>query len=292
MKKLFLLALSFMFAMLIVSCGDEPNDDPKTDVDNVEVDVVKDDGPLPVDDAVDPVDDGEVADEDVVEVVCTLEDTFLDVMEGVDTYFSFRAVGVINDGASTAQPTAAFQFKMFPVMPGQPNFKLTQPLAFYQAETQNGTELIDFLALGDPVGTHYTSIVFVALQKEWLVANRDAIIVTPEIPEAPTVQILVLSTPDATTLKQCVVAANAIDDAGLAIGKMKICTTPTQEFIIDENMKMAVNAKLTEDPTTLVALFGYTDESELCSCFEATSPYANKDCPGTEIPDDDVILTD
>lgn len=300
MKKLFILMLSLMFAMLIVSCSEKDDNDP---VDN---ETPVDDTTPPVDDNNPPVDnepvdnepvDNEPTDGDVVEPpACTFDDTYLEAMEGFTTYFAMRAIGVINDATSTARPTAAFQYKLAPVLPEHANFKLAQVLAFYQAETNNGQELISFMALGDPGTKYYTSIAWVAVPKEFLVTNKEALTTTPDVEGAPTVQMITLEEIDATTLKQCTIAINDLAEDQTAPGKMKVCVADNTDFVIDENMKMAVNAPLTEDEAKLMEIFGATDPAELCVCFDVNTS-AQVDCPGTETPDDvvadeDVILTD
>lgn len=77
MKKLFILMLSLMFAMLIVSCGDD-KEDPKTDETPTTDDAQTPTDDAPVADADEPVVD-ETPDEDSPEPpACALEDTFLD----------------------------------------------------------------------------------------------------------------------------------------------------------------------------------------------------------------------
>ncbi len=290
MKKLFILMLSLMFAMLIVSCGDD-KEDPKTDETPT-----TDDAQTPTDDA--PVADedepgvDETPDEDTVEPpACTLEDTLLDKIEGYDTYFAMRAIGVINDATSTARPTAAFQYKLVPVLPEHPDFKLGTPMPYYQAETNNGQELISFLALGDPGTKYYGSVAWVATPKEFLVTNKEALVATPDVDGAATVQMITLTEVDASTVMQCTVAVNDIAEDQTAPGKMKFCVADNTDFVIDENMKMAVNAKLTEDEAKLMELFGATDPAELCVCFDVNTN-AQVDCPGAETPDEDAIVSD
>ncbi|HOW52191.1 MAG TPA: hypothetical protein PLV42_09145, partial [bacterium] len=198
---------------------------------------------------------------------------------------------VINDATSTARPTAAFQYKLVPVLPEHPDFKLGTPMPYYQAETNNGQELISFLALGDPGTKYYGSVAWVATPKEFLVTNKEALVATPDVDGAATVQMITLTEVDASTVMQCTVAVNDIAEDQTAPGKMKFCVADNTDFVIDENMKMAVNAKLTEDEAKLMELFGATDPAELCVCFDVNTN-AQVDCPGAETPDEDAIVSD
>ena|GEM_PF-1267553 len=225
------------------------------------------------------------------EVFCPLEDSFLAPMEGVDTYFAFRAIGVINDAASTARPTAASPYKIVVALPEHPDFKLAQPLVYFQRETNNGQELASLMVLGDPGSKYYTSVAWVALPVDFLVSNKEALTLNPDVSGAPTAQMITLDEIDANTLKQCTIAINDIAEDDTAPGKMRLCVADNVDFAVDETMKVAINAPLTEDGSKLLELFGETDPAKLCVCFDVNSS-AEVPCPGTETPDDDTLLSD
>jgi len=264
----------------VIHEGDEQNND----IDAVDFD--HDEDYAPVYGVLDEeFDDSSVTDEDII---CPFDENFLDRMEGVDTYFAFRAIGVINDGTSTARPTAAFQYKLAPVLPDHPDFKLAQGLAYYSAGVDDS---ISFYALGDPGTKYYGSAVTTSISKEFLETNRDALLEDCNMPGAPTIQMLTIDELDANTYKQCVIAVNDIDENGTAPGKMSICVAGNVDFSIGENMSMAVNAPLTEDVDKMLKFFEETDPAELCACFDVNSG-AEVPCLATETPDDDTLLSD
>ncbi|HOW52090.1 MAG TPA: hypothetical protein PLV42_08640 [bacterium] len=269
----------------VIHEGDEQNND----IDAVDFD--HDEDYAPVYGVLDEeFDDSSVTDEDVPDedIICPFDENFLDRMEGVDTYFAFRAIGVINDGASTARPTAAFMYKLAPVLPNHPDFKLSQPLVYYSAGVDDG---ISFYALGDPGTKYYGSAVTTSISKEFLETNRDALLEDPTVEGVTSLQVVTIEEIDATTIKQCTIAVNDIDENGAARGKMSICVAGNVDFSIGENMNMAVNAPLIEDVDKMLEFFEETDPAKLCACFDVNSS-AEVPCPGTETPDDDTLLSD
>ena len=202
-----------------------------------------------------------------------VEDAFLEQIAGYDAYLAFRAVGMINP-ADAAPPAQLFQSKFVVVLPGHPDTTLDQAAGFILEGELSGNATIEMDVLGDPGTMFYESLTVVILLKEWLITNREALLAEPVVEEAPFVQVMTVEALSQTVVKKCIIAISALDPEHLELpapGRMQLSVCDNIDFSAEENLRIGVNAKLTEDVPTILSLLGLTDEAELCSCADAAT---------------------
>lgn len=288
--RLFLVFLCCAF--LFLSC-----DEKKSTVDN---DAVTDTAITDTDTAVtDDFTPDNVADEDTLlpdDGACNnaaVEDAFLEQVDNFDAYVAFRAIGVINE-TDTTTPVAFFQSKFVALLPAHTEITLDQAVGFILEGEQDGAATLEFNILGDPGTLMYGSLTMVILSKDWLIAHKEQLTTDPVVNEAPIMQVMKVTALSNTTVKKCIVAINDGDPEQPdlpAPGKMMVTVCENTDFSVDENLRIGVNAKLTENVDKMLSLLGLSSAAGLCSCADAATnqPVA---CPGEETPDDDMILTD
>jgi len=209
-----------------------------------------------------------------------VEDAFLEQIGGYDAYLAFRAVGMINE-ADVTTPVKLFQSKFVALLPEHTGITLDQAVGFILEGERDEKAVLEMTVLADPGTKIYGSLTVVVLSKEWLVSHKDDLFVDPVIEEAPAVQVMSVEAASQTVVRKCVVAMSAFDPEHPdlpAPGRMQVSVCDNVDFSAEENLRIGVNAKLTEDVTTILALLGLTEAEELCSCADAATNEP-VDCP-------------
>jgi hypothetical protein len=288
MKKLFLLMLAFMFALLIVSCGDDNNDpvDNETTTDDA---VTVDDNTVVTDETVTE----EEPDDDTATVTCKLEDTFFDAMSADWTaYFTMKMSGLIND-PDNADPDFAFLTKIGATLLGE-TYNLGDNYGMYMLDsvtTTDGTTLPAIVAVGVGNLTWPVTNKLAALWAGQTFVVVDDLLAWKEQAELEgmtgvsvdgTYQVAVfevwieVTTAAQYTRMECIRGLSAMNEAGDAFdGAMFVCTDTNTEWAIDEQMKMMNYSKMIDDPTELLAAMNEGLETsdpnyrtDVCRCWE------------------------
>jgi hypothetical protein len=263
MKKQFfavLLVLAFVFGLSFISCGSSSST-PAEDTD------------ITVDNWVAPEADVIVVEETPdVDNVCNISDTIVDPNPDYAGYFNAKAIGVINDGNSTATPTYTFTTKLALKLANYPTKTLSSGRAYYSSQAlTDGSPAIILIAMGDKgaTGKYIGTAVEVILPTADLQSLKDQAVFdfTGGI-QAQVLDIIDLG----SAIEQCVIGVTAIDDAGTSfVATGQICTDKNVDFSIGENMKLGFNLKIEEDITKIETMFQVTTAAELCTCFDNTT---------------------
>lgn len=287
MKKLFLLMLSLMFAMVLISC-DEDNDDPKEDVDTVETDVVDKD-------IVEEVITEEEPDTDTdgtEPVACKLEDTFFDAQpEEWTAFFTMKMSGLINDAANE-DPDFAFLTKINATLKG----------TAYNLGNNYGMYMLD--SVQDVEGNTFPAVLAVGVGNlTWPVANKlaalwagqtfvvvDDLMGWKETAELEgytgvsvdgTTQVAVfevwieVTSAAQYTRMECMRGLSKLNAEETAFeGAMFVCVDTNTEWAIGEQMKMMQYSNMVDDETEILALLNEGLETsdpnyrtDVCRCF-------------------------
>lgn len=285
MKKVLVILVALLFAMLIVSCGGG-SDDPETD-DNQ----TNDEGNTGDDS--DSANTGNTGDDDdAVVPVCKIGDEIVDAVDGYTSYFAFNGVGAINpaDIFDTGdRPEATMITKLKLQMEGYPERVLSQSFNFFLDDPENPNGASTGLNIyGDPVGQYYTTIAVTSMPHNWIdVLKQDSL---TEAPFATMVQIYSIENVTSDISKICILAVSELGDVDgteLPVGKLGVCYDKNESFAAGEVFKFGVNAKLTTDKQAIVDMFSDIETVEdLCFCQQTN--VGSVECPAEESDDDDM----
>jgi hypothetical protein len=273
-----------MFAMAVISCGDDKKEDP---VDNDSVT----DNPVVTDDTV-PVDDEEQPDEAVT--TCKLEDTFFDDMSTEwEAWFTMKMSGLINDGADQ-DPDFAFLTKIMAKLGGK-DYNLGDNYGMYLLDsvtTTDGTTLPAVLAVGVgnltwPITNKLASLwagqTFVVVddllnwKEQAELEGMTGVVVDGTYSVAIfEVWIELLSQTQQITRMECIRGVSAMNaDESAFDGRMFVCTDSNTEWAIGEQMKMMEYSKMIDDEAELIAALNEGLEesdpnfrTDVCRCWE------------------------
>ncbi|HSA33876.1 MAG TPA: hypothetical protein P5077_09150 [bacterium] len=277
MKKFFYLAFVLMFAMLVVSCGDN-NDPAPTDDDTP---VTETETPI--------VDDAEVPDD---AVACTLEDSFLEAMPAEwEAYFTMKMTGAINDPAAT-EVEAAFLAKMTGVLLGK-TYNLANNIGYYILDaltTTDGQEVPAVIGVGMgnvtwPVSGKLVDVwvgqtfFVVSDLLNWKTAAAEENLTGVEVEGTYQVVIfqlwLEIVGQEQFYRMQCVRGVSAMNaDETAYDGAMFVCVDKNVEWAIGETLRAMNYSKMIDaDEDILAALnegLTETDENymtDVCTCY-------------------------
>jgi len=262
--------------IILWSCAEDNPAPGDVDTATVDADTVVTDEALP--DEVTPDEDDLLPDDACVDLA--VEDAFLEQIEGYDAYLAFRTIGMINEVEVTT-PVKLFQSKFVALLPGHADITLAQAVGFILEGEREGKAVLEMTVLADPGTQFYGSLTVVVLSKEWLTSHKDALLVEPVVEEAPLVQVMSVEAASQTVVRKCIVAMSALDPEHPdlpAPGRMQVSVCDNVDFSAEENLRIGVNAKLTEDVPAILSLLGLTDAAELCSCADAATNEP-VDCP-------------
>ncbi len=284
MKKFFYLAFALMFAMLVVSCGDN-NDPAPTDDDTTDTDVVTDTPATETDTP--PVDDGEVPDA----VACTLEDTFFDNMGEWESYFTMKMTGAINDPAAT-EVEAAFLAKMTGVLQGK-TYNLANNIGYYILDaltTTDGQEVPAVIGVGMgnvtwPVSGKLVDVwvgqtfFVVSDLLNWKTAAAEENLTGVEVEGTYQVVIfqlwLEIVGQEQFYRMQCIRGVSALNaDETAYDGAMFVCVDKNVEWAIGETLRAMNYSKMIDADEDILAVLNEglaeTDENymtDVCTCY-------------------------
>ena len=270
------LPVALCAVMVFCSCSEEGNDPVDADTTVADADTAVIDEALP--DEMAPDEDDLLPDDACVNL--PVEDAFLEQIEGYDAYLAFSAVGMINE-ADVTTPVKLFQSKFVALLTAHADITLDQAVGFILEGEREGSAVLEMTVLADPGTKIYGSLTVVVLSKEWLISHKDALLIDPVVEEAPLVQVMSVEAASQTVVKKCIVAMSALDPEHPdlpAPGRTQVSVCDNVDFSAEENLRIGINAELTEDVATILSLLGLEDEADLCSCADAATNEP-VDCP-------------
>ena len=264
MKKFLAVTVAIILALFVISCGDSKKDEPKTDDDAVDSGVTEPDG----DSGSTEEPDGDSGDSG--STACKLDAAY--ATSDAEAYFAFKGMGEINS-SNTQSPSWANMVTATLVGVEGKDLDYADSYSFFIPTTIQGMSAIMLQAMGDPnmssgrftaVGLAIVPIEYIDFMKE----NE-----TDHLDQAPIVQIIDLAyTADDAYGKQCILAANKVDESGqIALGKMQVCYDKNEEFAVGETFKLSMAAELTVGDDLVDFYSDVETAADLCTCFDMDS---------------------
>jgi hypothetical protein len=283
MKKFLAVTVAIILALFVISCGDSKKDEPKTDGDIV--DSGDDD---PTTDTGDTEPDGDSGDSG--STACKLDAAY--ATSDAEAYFAFKGMGEINS-SNTQSPSWANMVTATLVGVEGKDLDYADSYSFFIPTTIQGTSAIMLQAMGDPnMSTgRFTSVALAIVPIEYIDYMKENEI--DYLDQAPIVQVIDLAyTADDAYGKQCILAANKVDESGqIALGKMQVCYDKNEEFAVGETFKLSMAAELTVGDDLVDFYSDVETAADLCTCFDMDSDEtvdcATIDWEGGEQPQSD-----
>lgn len=284
------MVLAFIFGISFVSCNNgKTKSNDNNDADNEDSLVADDSGYYQTEYDV-PGQEPDCCAFPDIDTTCNIEDNIVTPNPDYPAYFAAKAIGLINDGASTSSQTMTFTTKVVLKLVNYPEKTILSPRAYYTSGTlTDGSPTIILSSIGDKgnVGHSFGTIVENILPVADLQSLKDAGI-TEFTGGVPTQVLDIIYLDPVPVVKQCVIAITAIDEAGTAfVGNGVICTDKNVAFAVGETMKLGVNLKLEEDKKKIMEFYQVATEAELCKCADLEGTPV--DCPETT---DEILTTD
>jgi hypothetical protein len=283
MKKFLAVTVAIILALFVISCGDSKKDEPKTDGDIV--DSGDDD---PTTDTGDTEPDGDSGDSG--STACKLDAAY--ATSDAEAYFAFKGMGEINS-RTVQQPSWANMVTATLVGVEGKDLDYADGYSFFMPYSNQGTNGVMLQAMGDPdmSSGRFTAAALAIVPMEYIDFMKEN--ETDHLDQAPIVQVIDIAiSKDEAYGKQCILAANKVDESGqIALGKMQICYDKNEEFAVGETFKLSMAAELIVGEALVDFYQDVETADDLCNCYnmdtEEDVDCASIDWEGGEQPQPD-----
>ena len=185
-----------------------------------------------------------------------------------EAYFAFKGMGEINS-RNVQSPSWANMVTATLVGVEGKDLDYADSYSFFMPTTIQGSNAIMLQAMGDPnmSSGRFTAAALAIVPIEYIDFMKEN--ETDHLDQAPIVQIIEFAySADDAYGKQCILAANKVDETGqIALGKMQICYDKNEEFAVGETFKLSMAAELTVGEALVDFYQDVESVDDLCSCY-------------------------